>query len=102
MCLPVKFTKLVHNDKECIEYVTTYKGSEAIDNPENRTYELSGVSAVGNSENLFVYLDDVRRYENNSEEIRDYIIADNKKVRFNYKIKNESNVKLIVTEKLKD
>ena len=90
----MKFTKKVHEEKKCIEYLTGYLGREACDYPANTIYELNSMSPEGNSSNLFVYLDNVRRYAD-----KDFKILEGKKIQFNYKINDESNLKLTVTKK---
>ncbi len=95
----MKFSKFVHEEKKCMEYVTGYMGHEASDSPENRVYELGAMSPDGSSDHLIVYVDNIRRYENTEREAKDYEILNKRTIKFNYPIKKESNVKLIVTKK---
>jgi hypothetical protein len=68
---------------------------EAINAPSNTLYELSSMSPVASSDNFIVYVDSIRRYEG-----KDFEIADNRLIKFKYKINTESTVQLIVTEKM--
>jgi len=91
----MKFSKIVHSDKKFVEHVTKYTAHEAINTPDNTLYEISSMSPVATSDNLIVYVDSIRRYED-----RDFHIADNRLIKFKYKINDESTVQLIVTEKM--
>ena len=91
----MKFTKLVHTEKQCIEYMSKFLGHEASDEPGNTIYEMSNIPPEVKGDNLIVYVDGIRKHQG-----KDYDVISGRTVKFKEKINKDSSVQLTVIEKI--